>query len=58
VPAMQRPQEAFAFCMCNPPFFGSIEEANQNPATACGGGSRWRQVAPLCLSLHNGVCPC
>lgn len=45
VPAMQGPQETFAFCMCNPPFFGSIEEANQNPATACGGGSDWSAAA-------------
>lgn len=29
--------EAFHFCMCNPPFFSSIREANQNPRTACGG---------------------
>ncbi|KAF6250628.1 hypothetical protein COO60DRAFT_1705635 [Scenedesmus sp. NREL 46B-D3] len=35
--AMADTSESFAFCMCNPPFFGSISEANQNPNTACGG---------------------
>lgn len=29
--------DTYAFTMCNPPFFGSIEEAGQNPATAFGG---------------------
>ena len=29
--------ERFDFCMCNPPFFGSAEEAGRNPKTACGG---------------------
>ncbi|CAN1276452.1 U6 small nuclear RNA (adenine-(43)-N(6))-methyltransferase [Linum perenne] len=29
--------EKFDFCMCNPPFFESIEEAGLNPKTACGG---------------------
>lgn len=29
--------ENFDFCMCNPPFFESIEEAGLNPKTACGG---------------------
>lgn len=29
--------EHFDFCMCNPPFFESMEEAGQNPKTACGG---------------------
>lgn len=29
--------ERFAFTMCNPPFFDSINEANQNPATAFEG---------------------
>lgn len=29
--------ERFAFCMCNPPFFESLEEAGRNPATAYGG---------------------
>eukprot|EP00899_Mesostigma_viride_P011471 jgi/Mesvir1/20324/Mv19914-RA.1 len=32
-----RQDERFDFCMCNPPFFESIEQANQNPLTACGG---------------------
>lgn len=36
-PALVDEQETFAFSMCNPPFFESIEEANSNPATACGG---------------------
>eukprot|EP01018_Ginkgo_biloba_P018753 Gb_28580 [translate_table: standard] len=29
--------EHFDFCMCNPPFFESIEEAGANPRTSCGG---------------------
>ncbi|KAH8938986.1 hypothetical protein BDL97_15G013300 [Sphagnum fallax] len=29
--------ERFDFCMCNPPFFTSMVEANANPRTACGG---------------------
>lgn len=29
--------ENFDFCMCNPPFFESIEEAGLNPKTSCGG---------------------
>eukprot|EP00798_Chlamydomonas_sp_ICE-L_P024674 gene24674-10304_t len=29
--------EVFSFTMCNPPFFGSMSEASQNPNTACGG---------------------
>jgi len=35
-PAIQE-GEAFTFTMCNPPFFESIEEAGQNPATAFSG---------------------
>ncbi|BBN05061.1 U6 snRNA m6A methyltransferase [Marchantia polymorpha subsp. ruderalis] len=31
--------ERFDFCMCNPPFFETIEEAGLNPRTACGGTS-------------------
>ncbi|GAV66808.1 LOW QUALITY PROTEIN: Methyltransf_10 domain-containing protein, partial [Cephalotus follicularis] len=27
----------FDFCMCNPPFFESMEEAGLNPKTSCGG---------------------
>lgn len=27
----------FAFTMCNPPFFSSLDEASGNPNTACGG---------------------
>ncbi|XP_020079913.1 methyltransferase-like protein 16 [Ananas comosus] len=29
--------ESFDFCMCNPPFFESIEVAGLNPKTSCGG---------------------
>lgn len=29
--------EKFDFCMCNPPFFESLEEAGLNPKTSCGG---------------------
>lgn len=29
--------ERVAFCMCNPPFFESLDEAGRNPATAYGG---------------------
>lgn len=29
--------EKFDFCMCNPPFFESMEEAGLNPKTSCGG---------------------
>lgn len=32
-----REDETFDFCMCNPPFFESMEEAGLNPKTACGG---------------------
>ncbi|MQL76390.1 hypothetical protein Taro_008790, partial [Colocasia esculenta] len=32
-----RDGEEFDFCMCNPPFFESIEEAGLNPKTSCGG---------------------
>ena len=32
-----REDERFDFCMCNPPFFASTEEAGLNPRTACGG---------------------
>ncbi|KAK8601261.1 hypothetical protein V6N12_051100 [Hibiscus sabdariffa] len=32
-----RDGETFDFCMCNPPFFESIEEAGLNPKTSCGG---------------------
>lgn len=35
-PAIQE-GEAFTFTMCNPPFFKSMEEAGQNPATAFSG---------------------
>lgn len=29
--------ETFDFCMCNPPFFETIEESGLNPKTSCGG---------------------
>ncbi|CAA2958139.1 methyltransferase 16 homolog [Olea europaea subsp. europaea] len=29
--------ESFDFCMCNPPFFVTMEEAGLNPKTSCGG---------------------
>lgn len=32
-----RDGEKFDFCMCNPPFFESMEEAGLNPKTSCGG---------------------
>lgn len=32
-----REGESFDFCMCNPPFFESIEESGLNPKTSCGG---------------------
>lgn len=32
--------EKFDFCMCNPPFFESLEEAGLNPKTSCGGTSQ------------------
>ena len=34
-----KPDEKFTFCMCNPPFFESLDEAGLNPNTACGGTS-------------------
>lgn len=32
-----RADERFAFCMCNPPFFETMAEAEQNPSTDFGG---------------------
>lgn len=40
-----RDGEKFDFCMCNPPFFESMEEAGLNPKTSCGG------------TLEEMVCP-
>ncbi|KAF7127918.1 hypothetical protein RHSIM_Rhsim11G0190600 [Rhododendron simsii] len=40
-----RDGEEFDFCMCNPPFFESMEEAGLNPKTSCGG------------TLEEMVCP-
>ena len=34
-----RDDEKFDFCMCNPPFFESLEEAGLNPKTSCCGTS-------------------
>ncbi|KAJ1430488.1 S-adenosyl-L-methionine-dependent methyltransferase [Sesbania bispinosa] len=34
-----RDDEKFDFCMCNPPFFESLEESGLNPKTSCGGTS-------------------
>lgn len=36
VPAI-REDESFSFCMCNPPFFGTLQEAGCNPHTAYAG---------------------
>ena len=30
-------QQRYTFCMCNPPFFTSMDEAASNPSTACRG---------------------
>lgn len=32
-----RDGEYFDFCMCNPPFFETMEEAGLNPKTSCAG---------------------
>ncbi|KAM4099221.1 hypothetical protein ACJW30_07G140600 [Castanea mollissima] len=32
-----RDGERFDFCICNPPFFETMEEAGLNPKTSCGG---------------------
>ena len=39
-----RPGERFAFSMCNPPFFETIEQAGLNPHTAHAGAQplHWR----------------
>lgn len=37
--------EEFDFCMCNPPFFESMDEVGLNPKTSCGG------------TPHEMVCP-
>lgn len=29
--------EIFDFCMCNPPFFETIQQGGLNPKTSCGG---------------------
>jgi 23S rRNA (adenine1618-N6)-methyltransferase len=58
-------EECFHFCMCNPPFFGSLAEANQNPHTACGGedaggggGAGYVWDKPFCSSLEGGTPSC
>ncbi|CAI9097411.1 OLC1v1033834C2 [Oldenlandia corymbosa var. corymbosa] len=38
-------EEKFDFCMCNPPFFETMEEAGLNPKTACG-GTKEEMVCP------------
>lgn len=38
-------EEKFDFCMCNPPFFETMEEAGMNPKTACG-GTKEEMVCP------------
>lgn len=38
-------EENFDFCMCNPPFFETMEEAGLNPKTACG-GTKEEMVCP------------
>lgn len=44
-----REGEYFDFCMCNPPFFESMEEAGLNPKTSCGGTSEE-------MVCHGGEC--
>lgn len=44
-----RPGERFAFCMTNPPFFESIEQAGLNPQTAHMGASSWRLLSTRVL---------
>lgn len=34
------PPPSFAFCVCNPPFFGDGADAGRNPRTDCGGAAR------------------
>lgn len=41
-PAVQ-PGERFAFCMTNPPFFESLDQAGLNPHT-CHGGVWWMLI--------------
>ena len=36
LPAVQD-GETFSFCMCNPPFFETLQEARRNPHTAYAG---------------------
>lgn len=42
-----REEESFSFCMCNPPFFGSLQEAGRNPKTAYAGNLRVGCKQPL-----------
>ena len=44
-----RPGESFAFWMCNPPFFESMEQAGLNPRTA--------HAAELCLNALHAAPP-
>ena len=50
VPAMHE-DESFSFCMCNPPFFGNLQEAGCNPHTAYAGNLPGK----LPVMLHPGL---
>ena len=43
-------KETFSFCMCNPPFFQSLQEAGRNPSTAYGGATA--PMSCLCCLWH------
>lgn len=47
-------KETFSFCMCNPPFFQSLQEAGRNPSTAYGGATVANVMFVLSLALS---CP-
>lgn len=55
-----REGETFDFCMCNPPFFESIEAAGLNPKTSCG-GTQEEMVCPggeeafICRIIEDSV---
>lgn len=44
-------EESFSFCMCNPPFFGSLQEAGCNPHTAYAGNGQSSMYPAQQLSL-------
>lgn len=54
-PTLRGSSECFSFCMCNPPFFESMREANANPHTACGGESGFQQKH-MSLKCSNRLC--